>query len=146
MNEAVHPSMSVSVCVCAKPSSIVWLCWLTGRLCHLTSALGQRAKVISLSQPKVSGKARNPARGTVGYPPPLPTPFPPLLSNQSDLSNSSVSVSAIIPGSVLVFCRLMDCCACSCLPQSCCVGVCVHAAPGAAAALLSDVCRLSFPV
>ncbi|XP_012771500.1 myotubularin-related protein 5 isoform X5 [Maylandia zebra] len=29
-------------------------------------ALGQRAKVISLSQPKVSGKARNPARGKWG--------------------------------------------------------------------------------
>lgn len=35
-------------------------------ICCLTSALGQRAKVISLSQPKVSGKARNPSRGTVG--------------------------------------------------------------------------------
>ncbi|TKS91040.1 Myotubularin-related protein 5 SET-binding factor 1 [Collichthys lucidus] len=31
-----------------------------------TSALGQRAKVISLSQPKVSGKARNPPRGKWG--------------------------------------------------------------------------------
>lgn len=50
-----------NVCVCYP----LWFC-LMDRICHLTSALGQRAKVISLSQPKVSGKARNPSRGTVG--------------------------------------------------------------------------------
>lgn len=90
--------MCVCVRACGKPSSTVWWCCLTGRLCRLTSALGQRAKVISLSQPKVSGKARNPPRGTVG-----PAHSPSLHSclNQSDLFPSSVSVFAVGPDSVL---------------------------------------------
>lgn len=61
--------MSGCVCVCESKGMCVcyplWRC-LMDHICHLTSALGQRAKVISLSQPKVSGRARNPSRGTVG--------------------------------------------------------------------------------
>lgn len=61
----------MSACVCERERERECVCYplswcLMDRICHLTSALGQRAKVISLSQPKVSGKARNPSRGTVG--------------------------------------------------------------------------------
>lgn len=83
----------VCVCACVAPSSTARRLVLTGRFCHLTSALGQRAKVISLSQPKVSGKARSSPRGTVGPAPSatLPTPQHRLHSpcNQSDLSPGS---------------------------------------------------------
>lgn len=58
------------------------------RLCHLTSALGQKAKVISLSQPKASGKAKNSPRGTVGHPPSLFLHSS--LTNQMSNSNFSV--------------------------------------------------------
>lgn len=59
----------MTACVCVRERECVcyplWCC-LMDHICCLTSALSQRAKVISLSQPKVSGKARTPSRGTVG--------------------------------------------------------------------------------
>lgn len=75
---------------------------LTGHFCHLTSALGQRAKVISLSQPKVSGKARSSPRGTVG--PILPTPSPQNPAFTLRVTNQSSLLVAVSVGPDSVLC------------------------------------------
>lgn len=87
------------VCVREKRECVCYPLWccLMDHICCLTSALGQRAKVISLSQPKVSGKARNPSRGTVG---PAHLPPLPFLPNQSEIVPGSVGVNAVSPRSV----------------------------------------------
>lgn len=98
MRQCISCSVAHVFCVSEKPSSSVWCSCLMGHLCHLTSALGQRAKVISLSQPKVSGKARNPPRGTVG---PAHTLSLHSCPNQSDVFPSSISLFAVGPDGVL---------------------------------------------
>lgn len=106
----VHPKLDPShllfgVCVCVLSESIfhpVALLVNGPSLCCLTSALGQRARVISLSQPKMSGKARNSPRGTVGH---APSP----VSNQSDV----VSDGVLPLRTNRVYLSLLSACCCS---------------------------------
>lgn len=98
--EEVRKGHHVCISVCERKKKAMCACYslwccLINRICRLTSALGQRAKVISLSQPKVSGKARNPSRGTV--PPP---PFHFYLINQILFLGSS-GVFGLGPSSML---------------------------------------------